>query len=226
MVGIDTLAQSPDIRSAYKAVVRYIERMGDQLSAEQQEAANELKRRLKRLENDSNRIVKINNALLDAESPKIRFDDSTGTITFDFKGASQSLKLKRADPEIPVKIDQSSTMGAYVAGRSENDSDQSDELKMIMEQMLEGFYNNAFRITKLVQVIINKRKYDCREITIVRNKLVEHPDTGTIYSFGYSSNGPVVKPIHRGKKTWTDAGLVPNTNALAYSLMAAFSDDA
>jgi hypothetical protein len=219
-------AKSPDLRSAYKALVRYLEHHGSQLTPDQIEAGVESKRRLRRLESDANRLVRINNALLDEESLKLTFDEGSDTITFSFKGTSQSIKLNRAHPDVPIKFGGATAVGAYVAGASDRDTPATDELKSLMEQMLEGVYNNAFRLTKLVAQITGRSKYHCENVTIVRNKLVEHPNPGALYSFGFSSNGPVVKPIYRGPRDWVDAGLVPNLQALSESLVQVLRDDA
>jgi hypothetical protein len=219
--------RTADIRSIYKVAVRFIGRMSGEFSQEQKEAANELKRRIRRLENDYNRLIHINSLLCEAKLPKIHFDETTGTMTVTNKGKTQSIKLNRADPNIPVKIKGSTAIGAYTASDSNKtqEPEEIDELKMLMEQLLEHYYNNAFRITKLTQALTGKRKYHCPEITIVRNKLVEHPEAGSLYSFGFGSNGPVVKPMHRGPNTWNDNGLIPNTAALVASLIGVFSVD-
>lgn len=219
----------PNIRDAYKDVVAFIRRNASYLRESQMEAASELKRRIKRMEGDFNRLIKINNLLLEAEMPHLEFEESTDTITITNKGHSRSIKLNRADPNVPIQLLGSTSIGAYKAGSQKPSmSDvESENLKMLMEQMLEHYYANAFRITKLVQVVTGSKKYHCSEITIVRNKLIEHPDTGSIYSFGFGTNGPVVKPIQRrGQRKWNDKGLVPNTTALVESLRVVFSRDA
>lgn len=216
-------AQSPNIRKANKTVVDYLERKQRDLTIEQREAGNELKHRLRRLESDCNRLIKINNYLMDSEMPRVHFDESTDTMTYTFKGMSQSIKFRRADPNVPVKLGGSTAISAYVAGAKSTDSSNTEELKMLMEQMLEHYYDNAFRVTKLAQLVSGKKKYHCEAITIVRNKLIQHPEVGSIYSFGFGANGPVVKPIHRGKKVWNDHGLVPNTTALIDSLTDLFT---
>lgn len=225
MSEVSRAAANPDVRSAYKAVVVYLDKHAGTMTMIQLEAASELKRRLKRLENDSNRLVKINNSLVDAELPRIRFDESTGTLTMSHKGATQSIRLNRANSDVPVKLVQSTSLGAYMAGAEPpaDTTPESEELKLAMEQMLEHYYINAFRITKLVQIVTGRSKYHVPEITLVRNKLIEHAELGSIYSFGFGSNGPVVKPIHRGQSEWRDAGLIPNANALAESLRSVFA---
>jgi hypothetical protein len=193
---------------------------------EQTEAVVEIKRRLKRLENDSNRLIRLNNELLDKEMAQVQFDEASDTLTFSFKGSAHSIKINRADPDTPVRLVGSTSMGAYVAGKPTPDGEATDELKSVMEQLLEGFYDNAFRITKLAGTRTGRPKFECRGITMVRNKLITHPPEGAIYSFGFSSTGPVVKPIHRGELEWTDAGLVPNVEMLREALLNLFAHDA
>ncbi len=213
-----------NIRPAYKAAVKFLNHSSSLLSYEQLEAAKELKRRIKRMENDFNRLMQVNKLLCDAKIPKVHFDEHTSIITVTTERGSQSIKLNRKDPNIPVKLLDSTAIGVYLADDSEDtkDSEHEAELKMMMEQLLEHFYNNAFRVTKLVQVVTGKSKYHCQEITIVRNKLIEHPESGSLYSFGYGTNGPVVKPMYRGEKLWNDLGLIPNTESLINSLIEVF----
>jgi hypothetical protein len=50
---------------------------------------------------------------------------------------------------------------------------------------------------------------------MVRNKLIEHPPIGSLYSFGTSSTaGPRVKPMKKGSDEWNDNGLIPNTSEM------------
>lgn len=218
-------AKNPDLRAAYRALSRYIDERTGALSPELIEVGAEIKRRLKRLENEANRLVRINNLLLEEDGLKVHFDESTDTVTFNFKGGAQSIKINRTHPDKPVNLAGLTSLSAYVAGKAPSDGERKDELRAVMEQMLEGLYSNAFRITKLVQVLTGRSKFECRSITMVRNKLIEHPAPGSIYSFGYSSTGPIVKPIHRGRPEWTDEGLVPNLEALSESLLEVFSRD-
>ena len=217
--------KSFDIRSAYKATVHYIDIRLLEFTLEQKDVADELKRRIMRLENDYNRLIHINNLLCEAELPKSHFDETTGIITATYKGATSSFRLISANPNTPVKAVGRFGTGAYTPNDIDKmiGSEELDNLKMDMEQLLENFYNNAFRTTKLIQVLTGKTKYHCSEITMVRNRLIEHPEIGSIYSFGFSTNGPVVKPIQRGEKTWVDNGLIPNTHALVASLIEALS---
>ena len=213
-----------DIRSVYKAAVQYFTKRNKAFSRKQNEAANEIKRRIKRMENDYNRLIKINDLFCESEMPNAHFNEATDTSTFTYNGINQTIRYNRLNPNVPVKVVNSMSFCAYSASdlNVTEDSEGIDDLKMQMEQLLEHFYNNAFRITKLIQKV-NNSKAHCSEITIVRNKLIEHPEEGSLYSFGFGSNGPTVKPMHIGKKEWIDIGLIPNTEAFVNYLFEIFS---
>lgn len=153
MANSEIYAVSPKFRGAIAAVSDYLGRKANELSPLQLEAGDELKRRIRRMENDANRLVKINNILLDAEIPKVSFDQSTDTMTTTHRGRTESIKFNRADPKAPITLKGSSATGAYKAGSSNPSSStpNTDELRMNFEQTLEHYYSNAFRITKLVQ---------------------------------------------------------------------------
>ncbi len=139
--------------------------------------------------------------------PAVSSDEVSHTISFTHKGQTQSIKLSHADPNVPISIAGSTSISAYKAGSEKRESatPDTDEFKMLVEQMLEHYYSNAFRVTKFVQQVSGRSKYDCRPITIVRNKLIEHFKPGSIYSFGFGSNDPFIKPIYRGERVarWT-----------------------
>lgn len=224
---IDQHAERPDVRPAYKVAVAYVARRGAALTPAQVVIASELKRRIRRLENDCHQLVRINNQLVDAEALQLRFDEASGTVTFSHKDVSQSLTLKRANPDVPVRIRQHVSITTYDAGRDDHPEQpgQVELLKISMEPLLEHYYENGFRITKLVQQLTANTKDHCAEITAVRNDLIVHPkEPATIYSFGFGSNGPVVKPVQwAGPRVWNDTGLVPNTRALVAWLVKALS---
>jgi hypothetical protein len=97
---------------------------------------------------------------------------------------------------------------------------------LIYEGLLDDYYHNAHRVLKLMKSLPGQAGFSCREITIVRNKLVEHPEHGEPYSFGFGSTGPVVRPMHRAGREWRDAGLVPNTESFVNDLARALNRDA
>ena len=214
-----------NIRTLYKATVQYGKDRGSEFDQDQMEISKELKRRIKRLENDYNRLMKINTLLCEAKLPKTHFDENIGEISISHKGTTLSLKVERANPSTPVTLLDCTSVGAYsTEGLDDNeDSDVVGELQMEMERILEHYYNSAFRITKILQEITRRKNYHCHEITIVRNKLIEHPEAGSIYSFGYGSSGPIIKPMFFDQKEWSDAGLVHNTAALVKSVLNIFA---
>ena len=212
---IDSTAREPETRDALRSAIAFLARNAKSLSDEQARAANELKRRLRRLESECNRLVKLNNTLMNSELPRLSHDTTSDTLTMTVGDVSHSITFNRADPNIPVRLVQSVAVGYY--GPSEEPSQSSpeiEELKFLFESLLEQYYYNAFRITKLLQELTGRTKSHCMEITMVRNQLVEHPKDAADYTFGYGTHGPIVRPIKRGDAAWNDAGLVPNTVAL------------
>jgi hypothetical protein len=89
--------------------------------------------------------------------------------------------------------------------------------------LLEDYYHNAHRVLKLMKLLPGHGNFKCQEITVVRNKLVEHPAQGEPYSFGFGSSGPAVRPMHRSGRPWRDEGLVPNTERFVEALARALS---
>ena len=215
---------SPNFRAIYKKLLAYQDEHSKTLSQEQLHTLAEIKRRVRRLEHDYNRLMNINGLLLEAKSIKVDFDAESGTMKIQYAGGVQTLKLARANPDVPIEMVVTREVGAYKAGAPppEGEDPSLEDLRMQMEREIEGYYYNSFHVAKLVQALTG-RKCDCREVTIVRNKLIEHPEVGSIYSFGFSSDGPLVKPLHREKVEWRDLGLIHNTSALVSSLAAHLS---
>jgi hypothetical protein len=89
-----------------------------------------------------------------------------------------------------------SQAAGYSVGQGGPVSDRVQALRAALEEKLESFYYSAARIRDLVREIPELEKFDCREITIVRNKLIEHADLAESDTFGYGTNGPTVKPFH------------------------------
>ena len=138
--------------------------------------------------------------------------------------ATSSLRLRRAAPGVPLQIKQSVAVGTYhVGAASPVDNARSTELKSELEDLIEQYYYNAHRVLKLIQGLPSCRNFKAKEIAIVRNKLIEHSDHGDIYSFGFGTRGPVVRPIARTGRQWNDAGLVPNTEVFIPALISQFS---
>jgi hypothetical protein len=211
---IDSTAREPETREALRAAITFLARNDASLNQNQIKAGNELKRRLRRLEAECNRLVKLNNTLMSSELPSLTHDTTTDMLTFSFGDVSHSIKLNSSDPNVPVLI-QSAAIGTYEPSEEPSHSMPAiEEMKVLFESLLEQYYYNAFRITKLLQELTGRTKSHCMEITMVRNQLVEHPKDAADYTFGYGTHGPVVRPVKRGAPAWNDAGLVPNTVAL------------
>jgi hypothetical protein len=150
----------------------------------------------------------------------VEFDPDADTVTFRSGEMAQTVKLRRADPNKPLQMRTLYAGGAYVAD-SKGAAAQAGPLNLELEAQLEDFYHNAHRLLKLVRRLPGLGNCRCKQVDTVRNKLVEHPVGGLVYSFGYGSGGPVVRPIHRGKRQWVDKGLVSNSKALVTSLTKA-----
>lgn len=214
---------TPDIRDVYKAAVHYVEEKSATFTKKQSMEADEFKRRIRRMENDYNRLIRINTLLCDTLLPKVSFNEKADTINFD----GMLVKVGRADPNVPLNVNMVSAGGGYVANESNNVNDfEIEQHKLDMESLLEHYYNSAFRVTKLIQHITKHKKYHCAEITNVRNWLIEHPKGAghQLYSFGYGTTGPRIKVVSRGgDKKWNDNGLIPNTAVLLEELMAILS---
>ena len=196
----------------------------DSFSSNDIDTLREIARRIQRLQPALERLLQINAQLISETSPKVHLDQDTDTLSIQVGDQIHSLKLNRAKPDTPVSLRGMATTGAYRAGAvSSNDTATISDLKSELEGSLEQYYYNAHRVLKLIQQLPGLRNFKCKEIIIVRNKLVEHADHGDIYSFGFGSAGPVVRPIVRLGRAWTDQGLLRNTEAFVNALLATLS---
>lgn len=213
------------LMQAVDALQRFREQRRDALTQQRIETLREVETRLLRLAAQYNELLQINTRLMESDPLRIQmsFDPSSETITFGDGDTAIRIKLNRADPNVPIARDNESMVGAYIAGSTSSESAEIVQLKSRMESLLEDFYHSAHRVQKLVKTLPGMLKTESRAITIVRNKLVEHPEVGDFYTFGWSSSGPVVRPLHRPGRQWVDAGLIPNTKEFVDVLVKAFS---
>jgi hypothetical protein len=218
------LASRPSVTPAIEAVSRFKAKHADSLSPVNRGKLDEIRRRLERLEGECGRLVRLNNARLEHQPIQVDVNPADGfdVLTFNAGDESISLKIKRADPNVPISARSVLTGEAYVAGAEQGEGIEADRFETAFEGLLEGYYNNAHRVLKLVKSLPGFKGFKCSEITMVRNHLVEHPAEGEAYSFGFGSTGPVVRPIHSSGQEWTDPGLVPNTEAFVSRLVRAF----
>jgi hypothetical protein len=86
-------------------------------------------------------------------------------------------------------------------------------VKAQLRPKLESFYYNAHRLLTLIEVLPGTTDFKFIGVKVVRNKLIEHAENGSLYSFGWSDNGPLVKPekLSTADPRWQDKGLLPNT---------------
>ena len=209
---------------AVAAVERWTQSTGEVLARADAAAAAEILRRVGRLRSTFTRLAEINTRLMATASISTSFDPDTDTFVARFGDGEMRVKLRRIDPGVPIGITKLTEGGSYVARPNDAVSAQaSDELKAEMEDLLESYYYNAHRVLKLVQGLPRMRNFKCKEVLIVRNKLIEHADHGDIYSFGWGSTGPRVKPMGRSGREWNDEGLFRNTESFLVALTAHFS---
>lgn len=224
----DTTSPIPTLSSSYAptldAIDAWYAARRANLASDVIDTLSEIERRIHRLQLDLERLFEINAQLIKATQPQVHLDQETNTLSFQLGGQIHSIKMNRANPDTPVSLCGVATAGSYRAGAvAKNDSAITTKLKSDLEGPLEHYYYNAHRVLKLIQKLPGLRNFKCKEITIVRNKLIEHADHGDIYSFGFGSAGLTVRPMVRPGRAWTDGGLLRNTEAFIDALQSAFS---
>jgi len=220
------IAEVPTLVPAIQAVAGYAERHQGDLSPEDAQILLEITRRLERLGAEAVELIDINNRMWAKKGFKVDFDPSTDTVIVSVGGVEQRLKLKRADPNVPIQMRGLTAGSGYHAGTSQPSDEEEQRLRLELEEKLESYYQSAHRVLKLFGSVPGLAKIRCVEISRVRNELIEHPDDGALYSFGVGSTGPRVKPMHRGAPKFNDEGLVPNTRAFVDAIVAGCAADA
>ncbi len=205
-------------------IPQWVSVRGSHLSSVNQDTLAEIVRRLERLDSTLRRLVEINAELCATAALQVSYDPESETLSAQMGNAVSSVKLNRANPDVPIKFGPTSSLAAYRSGSSiKNESARTIELKVALEGDLEQYYYNAHRVLKLAQSLPGCRNLKCKEIVVVRNKLIEHSDHGEIYSFGFGTAGPVVRPFARPGRGWNDSGLLPNTEAFIAALCRSFA---
>ncbi len=164
----------------------------------------------------------MNDAFLMESRLQSSFDPATDTVTFGTGAARMSYQLVRADPSVPITRRVLAEGGAYRAGKRPNVAAARAEREREYEGKLENYYDNAHQVCLLVQGLPGLHRFKCIQVRDVRNKLVNHHEAGEIYSFGFGSSGPTVRPMRSRARKWEDAGLVPNAEAFVRALTDAF----
>lgn len=217
-------ARRPSFGPAIKALQSFKAFYTSKLSPVQQETITEVAQRLRRLENEVGRLMALNNRFIERRLPKVEFDPNTDIVTYRVGAVEQKVKLKRADPNVPISMRQVTAGAAYKANAiSTKELGLSEKERHEFEGLLEQYYYNAHKVLDLIKTLPGLDNFRCREVTIVRNKLVEHPLVGEVYSFGFGTSGPVIRPMQKAGREWHDEGLVPNSESFIQRLVAALN---
>ena len=103
-------------------------------------------------------------------------------------------------------------------------NDRADPEENALREDAEAFYRHCHRLLKVLKQLPGLGSVECREISIVRNQLLEHPEGQgtpiTLPSFGYGTAGPTIKPIQANQQAGVhqDAGLFHNAATLLGAL--------
>lgn len=168
----------------------YKEKYSSSFTPQQKDLADELANNLGDLEQISTNIVNINSQLLDVASLSPNDEDEIEIMGF-------KIKLKRADPNVPIQLDNATK--AYSRGDvlPSVTPDTKDKERRLERLSLE-FYRVAHRVAHIAEKLPALTTFKATPIRIIRNHLIEHPegtDSGITHdSFSYSKNeGPYVK---------------------------------
>lgn len=147
------------------------------------------------------RITKLNQEFLKKNNFSMKFDTTTDTMTF----GKITLKLNRADENVPISVG-NVTQAFSLSNNGLLDNKDYCRLKEI-DYLLKSFYHEACRIIEISKKLPHFNKVKCKEVTIVRNKLIEHAGTKdkdanvTFDSITLSlSEGPTIKGLRKNQQ--------------------------
>ncbi len=209
----------PSYEEVITLLVEYFKSYENRLNGNQISSINEVKRRLSRLDKLSEELINLNNQLITTnEFFNLNFDPINGFIV-NIDGKEHLVKLKRKDPNVPIHMVGQVALSGYSANNKEIESEDDSEIKNEFEEKIESFYQTAHRVLKIVKILPGIVNFKCKEITITRNKLIEHTEERHIYSFGFGSYGPVLKPERpKNEDEFRDQGFTKNSQAFIDSL--------
>ncbi len=197
-----------ELKELYK---KYRNKFSDQFSPLQKDLSDELSSKLNDLNDISDEIVD----LLPDLFPKNRIVPSINGTDIVTIGPF-SLTLKRANPNVPIKLD-NTTVGYSRNEGSMFSTEVSRKKERKLERLSFEFYRTADRISHITEKLPALKSFQCKTFRIIRNKLIEHPegkDSEITYdSFAYSkSEGPYIKGSRIGKHTqFMDKGFKSNS---------------
>ena len=141
---------------------------------------------------------------------------------------AQLAKWFAENPDPRVAGVSKALMLGHDEGRPPLESVEEQEMRLDTEL----FYYVAHRFCVCLALLPELKGFQCKEVAIVRNQLLEHPEKASsgvlLPAFGYRSDvGPVIKGMRYSHQAEVhpDAGFIPNCKALldgtATALLAA-----
>lgn len=194
-----------------KLIKKYTERYSIKLSSLENDLAKELFLKTESLDDISKEIVLLVDDLLPVN--KLLPNESD-----EFHFMNTVIKLQRADPAVPIKLDNITIAYTDTEGKSNilhNIENKKKENKL--QRLTIEFYQTAFRIIKITEKIPHLNKFTSNGVRDIRNHLIEHPEGKasriTFNSFSYSKNdGPYIKGVRRNNEiNFMDRGFKVNS---------------
>jgi hypothetical protein len=218
-----------DYDEVTELLAKYNQKLTPSLSVAEKDLLAEMTTKLSDLNQLSREVVDLV-LRLDALAlhPLDPIPDGEGYDIINFHG--HILRMKRADPKIPIKRENS--MVGYVRGGPPDPfrTPEIRELEGKLERATFAFYQIAHRITHVTEKLPRLLPFKSPSVRIVRNHLLEHPEgkaSGVTYdTFSYSKNdGPCVKGVRRGEQMQhRDEGFRKNSEEFVRNLKRTLLD--
>src|SRR5215467_940345 len=106
----------PSYESVLRQISTWVLARDAVLSPLNRDALKEIIRRIQRLDTDLNRLLEINAEFCSTNLPEFKFDPANDTISVRVGDATSSIRLDRANRDVPIHIRESVAIGAYQAG--------------------------------------------------------------------------------------------------------------
>jgi len=161
-----------DYSNIKELLAKYGHIFAPSFSVEQNDLLAEMATKLSDLDQISREIVDLI-LNLDALRHPDPIPDGDGYDILNIMG--QSLRLKRADPTVPIKRVQSAV--GYVRG-APADSISSPEIRDLerkLERATISFYQLAHRVTHITEKLPRLTSFKCSSVRVVRNHLLRAP---------------------------------------------------
>jgi hypothetical protein len=123
------IAETPALEPAVQAVREYADAHASALSSKHTETLFEAARRLERLGVQAAELIEVNSGLWLKEQFDISFDPGSDTLVISVGDFQQQLKLRRADPDVPIRVRGLTAGGAYHAGTAKSSDEEQEALR-------------------------------------------------------------------------------------------------